>query len=441
MKKQIFSKFLCFFSAFCLFSWFIMFFSPAPVLSYATDGEPDTSITLTVAQTLALYGTQIPCLLYNSRGGTQLSVTFDYAFQLSSVGYMDEGGGFDYSDVYGSIQESVGRSQIASYISDMEALVYIASSSQWGGTNISPYVQSNLSPLPPQIHFPFSISLSQIGGMEQAILYPTYHNTFNTQNVNYNTCTLTVITDPNQTFHAIKGDTYGGVDTPADFALPTYPYYDSYYDPDTGMTSHIPLDQTRLQYFSGFYFDMYDEYSSYDIRGMTLDAFGITSTQTNSNDLWLIVSCPTLYGYTPPVVTTTETIPTATFPTATFPTSTTYDPLKIINDNSNTIISQLNTIIGQLNAIYNRMVAQGQIPVDLVPADQLHTLPTGVETQLHQAIQGFTTSRLPDAGNGYTFYGNLYSFFTTDSLSFFGVFGGFSLALTVVCWFIFRGRH
>ena len=193
MKKQIFSKFLCFFSAFCLFSWFIMFFSPAPVLSYATDGEPDTSITLTVAQTLALYGTQIPCLLYNSRGGTQLSVTFDYAFQLSSVGYMDEGGGFDYSDVYGSIQESVGRSQIASYISDMEALVYIASSSQWGGTNISPYVQSNLSPLPPQIHFPFSISLSQIGGMEQAILYPTYHNTFNTQNVNYNNSKRTCI--------------------------------------------------------------------------------------------------------------------------------------------------------------------------------------------------------------------------------------------------------
>ena len=378
--------------------------------AFATEGsgsgsESVESVTLTPAQTLALYGTQIPCLLYTSRNGTQLSVTFDYAFPLSDVGYMDDGGGFEYSNVYGSIQESVGRSQIASYISDMNALVYIASSSQWGGTNILPYVQSNMTPLPPQIHFPFSVSLSEIGGMEQAVLYPSYHNTFNTSNVNYNTCTLTVITDPNQTFHAIKGNTYGGVDTPADFVLPTYPYYNSSYDPNSGMTSSVPVDQTRLQYFSGFYFDMYDEYSSYDIRGFTLDAFGITSTQTNSNDLWLIISCPTLYGYNPPVVTTSETYPLATFPTETFPldTSVSYDPFQIINNNTNTQINQLNLIIGQLNLIYAQLVANGRLGLDLDlgwnPSLQDGETPsfygTDVQSEMVAIVSGHTTATVP----------------------------------------------
>ena len=73
-----------------------LFFRCSDMLNaYASD-----SVTLTPAQTLALYGTQIQGLLRTERLGSQIPITFDYAFPLDSVGYMDDGGGFSPSNVY-----------------------------------------------------------------------------------------------------------------------------------------------------------------------------------------------------------------------------------------------------------------------------------------------------------------------------------------------------
>lgn len=196
------------------------------------------------------------------------------------------------------------------------------------------------------------------------------------------------------------------------------------------------------------------------------DRFGDITFTLSGYCPFIIVGRPRIYGYVPPETTTAPatTRPPTGGSAGTAVTYVTPQPVDlstlesgvaaIVNEqidmNANLDWIGNNVYIGtnnlaficdMLDKIYAKMVADGQIAVNLVSADSLHTMPADVHTQLHAAIQGFTTSQIPDAGNGYTFFNDLYSHFTSDSLSFFGVFGGFSLAFSVIAWFIFRGRH
>ena len=72
MKKKIFSKFLCMISACCLIFYFGIGFraSAEPIV-------PDSSsVTLTPTQSLALFGSEIPCSYYNYLDNTILGRLF-----------------------------------------------------------------------------------------------------------------------------------------------------------------------------------------------------------------------------------------------------------------------------------------------------------------------------------------------------------------------------
>lgn len=407
-----------------------------PVYADGPGEHPDTThaVTLTPAQTLALFGTEIQGILYPTSNGSPVTITFDYAFPLDSIGYMDSGGGFDTDVALENIWTLDNNRQTeAEYLGESNGLVFVASSSQWGGVDVSPYGASQTV----QLHCPFSISLSGITGIRQSILYSTASGSLNYWQFNQAGNIMTVLSDPNYTTGAILSNAArNGIRRATYIQMPTYPFY----------SSSGTVDETALQYFTMFY-NSYQTETAFDIRGFTIDCYNVTNASSGS-DLWLVVTCPTLYSYNPPVVTTTDaptTFPTQTFPTATVPTGTDYDPHKIIIQNQNTQIMQLNLIIGQLDRIYNRMVNSGQIAVNLMPAEPLAELRTDIHSQIHDSLGSFTTSQIPsdyssDMQHSFSFFNDLYSRFTSGPLAFFGWLGIFSLMSIVVSWFIFRGR-
>lgn len=400
-------------------------------------------VQLTPAQTLALYGSTINGLLYTDYNAqSYTSIQFQAAFVLDDIGFMSDGGGFSNSrwaeNPSSNEYNTLTSDYIKNYISNTNAIVYVASASQWGGTAIQPYTYTE-EPVNIQLHSPLSINVSDIGGYQSYFMLCTKRNSFTQYpRTPANQNKLKALTSiANIDFGMLIGGSYAGQSLPARALLPTYAYYQD----------GNPLDENALGYFNGWYVDLYDEpdYSEpFDVTGFTLDSWCVSSVTSQSNDLWLVVGCPMLYGYVPPVVTTTEapqTYPTQTFPTGTYPTGTSYDPHKIIIDNQNTQIMQLNLIIGQLDRIYNRMVNSGQIAVNLMPAEPLAELRTDIHSQIHDNLTSFTTSRMPDeVSNGFSFFNDLYSLFTSGPLAFFGWIGIFSLMSLVISWFIFRGR-
>ena len=427
--------FLCYL---CFESWAI------PVYADGPSSHPD-SVFLTPSQTLALYGTQFSALVGDPYSNNVSTITFDYAFTLDSVGFMDEGGGFSMNRFVNNIMSLDGSTLTANEIQTMWAntsgLVYVADASQWGNSAFTPYDHNQMNGSV-QLHIPFSISLNGITRFKQNLFYSTkrnadYQNPY--ANPDYNI--LKILTDiANVQVPAVRAQ-YSNYYVNARATMPTYPYY----------ADGNQLIENDLGYFSGWITDIYDspEYDiEFNVTGQTIDAFCVSSVSRNNNNIWLVIGCPTLYGYTPPVVTTTElptTYPTQTFPTGTYPTGTSYDPHKIIIDNQNTQIMQLNLIIGQLDRIYNRMVNSGQIAVNLMPAEPLSDLRTDIHTNIHDSLSSFTTSQIPinyrsDMDGSFSFVNTMYTKFTSGGLSFFGWLGILSLSMYVVIWFIFRGR-
>ena len=420
------------------------------------------SVTLTPAQTLALFGNQITGLLHPVRQGTQTAITFDYAFPLSSIGYMDDGGGFSISEVYDAVNPTVAKQELSQYFGNCDGLVYIASSSQWGGVDTEPYSTYGWYGDPEvQLHCPFSISLQGIGGIQQGILFSSQNYLNSTYDKTpYNSCVSTwIFSDSNLTIDAMRGKTFAGLNVPAVLNLPTYQYYSSTYNPDTGMTTQNTLDTSQTQKMAGFYINTEEQPGAFDLRGITIDCYGVTNASSGV-DLWIVVTCPTLWAYEPPVVTTTappETVPVtvATYPVYTMPDTFTDTPQNVINNNLITNNYQLNFIIGQLNLIYNQLKISGEL--DLKLARELDSIETNAGLAPPSAgLQGFVNSALvPETVTGE-------SVVTTSGLALQNVFGayfdlakmpkkygwlapfaavgGFCLGFAVLSWALWRGK-
>lgn len=208
---------------------------------------------------------------------------------------MDEGGGFDPSQVYGATGTgNAGKQELQGYFSNRNGLVYVASSSQWGGVDIAPYTEYGGAPV--QLHAAFSVQLSGIGGYQQSILYSSFHQTLSTNNPKRSASYMTIAGD---SYNPVRGITIGGVDVSANYSLPTYPYYSQIYDPETGTSQSAAVDQSQLQWFVPFYINTEEQPSSFDINGITIDCYGVTNSSSGGTDLWLIVTCPTIWDYTP----------------------------------------------------------------------------------------------------------------------------------------------
>lgn len=171
----------------------------------------------------------------------------------------------------------------------------------------------------------------------------------------------------------------------------------------------------------------------------------------------IYIQCPTIVSDNPVITTVpvTSTAPPTTRPPYTGDGVTTplytYDLSPIETNQQNQIRIQnenlqyvagifegMNIIIGQLHDIYNKMVANGEIAVDLLPGSEWQ-IDSGVNAFVQNHIT-FTVASMnwqevykPVTG----FYNLLDQYTFLDS---FAVLGGIALAFGVFCWFIFKGR-
>ena len=137
----------------------------------------------------------------------------------------------------------------------------------------------------------------------------------------------------------------------------------------------VPLEPLTKQHCSTLHLfhNFYESDTAFNIRGFTIDCYNVTNGSSGT-DLWIIVTCPTLYNYNPPPVTTVattrpaETIPAATYPIETMPPVYTDTPQNVLNQNLITNNYQLNLIIGQLNLIYNQLKLNGELNAKLAAA-------------------------------------------------------------------------
>lgn len=177
---------------------------------------------------------------------------------------------------------------------------------------------------------------------------------------------------------------------------------------------------------------------------------------------FLVIGCPALYGYNPPVVTTTAPI-TTPLPAVSGETGATFtqqtvdlsnlesgvaaivqqeiyngDTLDWIGENQRRAVNNLATIIDQLNAIYAKMWSDGEI-----------TAESGLEPPAPEVLQSFVSSALA-AQSGTTtyilsgifapYFGIGAAFAASDTFLPWVYVGGFVMVFAVVCWFVFYGR-
>lgn len=177
---------------------------------------------------------------------------------------------------------------------------------------------------------------------------------------------------------------------------------------------------------------------------------------------FIVIGRPALYGYNPPVVTTTAPV-TTPLPAVSGETGATYtqqtvdlsnlesgvaaivqqeiyngDTLDWIGENQRRAVNNLATIIDQLNAIYAKMWSDGEINAD-----------SGLEPPAPEVLQSFVSSALA-AQSGTTtyilsgifapYFGIGASFAASDTFLPWVYVGGFVMVFAVVCWFVFYGR-
>ena len=418
-----------------------------PVYADGPSSHPDSthSVTLTPQQTVALYGSSFTALVGDRYSDSTSAITFQYAFPLKSVGFMDVGGGFSISRFPNPSLSIDGSSLTANEIKDIwcgsNGCVYVADSSQWGNSTFNPYDHDQMNGAV-QLHIPFSIQLPSITRFCQNVFFSTKRNAdYQTPYAFPQYNELKILTDiANVSFPSVRAQ-YSNYYVAARAVLPTYQYYQD----------GNQLDENNLGYFSGWEVDLYDDEDTptfFSISGATIDCYCVSSVSRDNNNIWLVIGCPTLYNYNPPVTTTAgttrprETAVPATYPLATLDSGVT-GPLVVINDNSITQINQLNMIIGQLNLIYAQLVANGEIAVDLgwspdlQDGDSISIYGTDIKNQMETIINGHTTAALPNFNNDYVSSG--FGFLMDQP--WISMLGGLGLALSVACWIIFEGRH
>lgn len=431
------------------------------ITAYAAPSDhPNSSmVTLTPAQTLALYGTTINALIrLDNSMSTQTPIQFTYYDTTLNYGFLADGGGFSSSGIGPQSSNSSWNDEVNSFCRNSTYLIYRADPYQWG--NVANYgygeyrFQGDYSMLqnmisqgaanPVECHIPFSISLSDIAEFKSAVFYPTQLNqppNFTYTWYQYNRITL--LTDiANITDTSIPGNTVSNVWLPWTILMPLY-----------GYDGQQTLDETRTGTFSGFYVDLYEgNDETFDLTGFTIDAYAVSSINPvyGDYDIWLLISCPTIVAVndnpvttSPPVVTTAPATGIS-YPLATMPPAYTDTPQDILNQNLIINNYKLDLIIGQLNLIYNKLNGELGLDLDLGwdPDLQDGLTPvfygTDLQNQMNQIIASQTTYTLPEINGNNNFVRSAFAFIW--DIPFVAVIGTFTLAVSIASWIIFRGR-
>lgn len=453
MKKKsgcfrILLAFVCAFVA-------LLLFRACTLKSYA-ESEAE-SITLSPQQTVALFGSHLDAIYYDALNDTSYSIDFEYAFPLQSVGYMANGGGFMLNDTWPQIYTTDG---VRVEMANTTGIVYVADSSQWGGVAPVPSANSVASV---NLHVPVSVPLIGIDRFKFNVFYSLADgykgnggSTLLERGCVQTEGKITLLTSfGNITKNLTNGigTSTNGFKRPCTAGLPTYPYS------GTG-----EIDETQYGTFTGFLNDI-TYTTSFDCTGFTMDCPWVGGADASSNDIWIIIGCPTLVNYDPPPIVTTappwEPVPgqtgltgIGTNETGVNLTDVSIDLREIIlnqrwqiyqNDinNENLIRANYNlsVIIELLNRIYTQMLANGELNLSLAYADQLDRLDSGIEARIQTALRGTWPTMPANAfGDAPALVGEFWSLCTSDGFEIFMYLGCFCLACSVAAWVLFKGR-
>lgn len=459
-----FGKLLSLFSAFSVALLVMQLFLQArPVRVSADTG--DNSITLSYEQSLALFGTKIPCTYFDSSDNSTSIIDLVY------LGTWESYVSTNYAADFYMYTPTSSSPTLPSNYTYRNYLVYGLSSVHSDSFELPvPWVSSidhydSYSHTTVSCSFPFPVE--SISSLQFSVLYSCV-TAIDGVYSNVNNSSLSLIkTDGIQVFHPLAHPNYSsrfrGFLTPA------------YINPGSSYDNVPESNRIRMAYFKSDY----TSDSNFGITGFQLGLNSLGSPELNSNMLgynslvpgympFIYVQCPTLTGYVPPVVTTTTGQTTNPYNYNTVPSGYTQqtvdlsnlesgvaaivqqeqyngDTLDWIGNNTMITANNLAYIANKLDQIYDLMVERGEIAVNLVPADPLRALDTNVHNQIHDSLDSFTTAQIPldyssDMQHSFSFVNTMYNKFTSGSLSFFGWVGILSLSMYVVIWFIFRGR-
>lgn len=432
----------------------------AAVLAFCLGISADT-VTLTPAQTVALYGTDINVRVRRSGLDDNADVTFHYAFPLRSVGNQAQGGGFTSTS---NLNVTIGQ---ANEIRALNGCVYVAHESDWGGGSFPTWNSHSTDIADTTAQLNMSVNLGSYTDISQYIAWSC--GTWNYVSEQYTNIWPLDSECPWECYHVEQfgGSTrisngialkvgsasrwtvgtgllptyaWNGTDTLDESSTPSFAFSRLY---ATTLTTGLPVNQLRV--------------------GMqSMQQVHRTGSQAPYGDVWLIVLTPTIKDHVPatttqpattrPPATTRKQGVTGVNPVGTAETGIDLDyiatdlaeiirnqrhqiaQLDVENRNSQIIANNTSELVNTLNLIYELMLQDGEIPVQPEP--------DGFDMgAVESAIHGYTTARIPEqAENGLRFWAALIKYIN-DELTWAAALGALGLALSVTGWILFRGRN
>lgn len=398
--------------------------------------DPQLSVTLTPEQTFALFGDNFTATYYDSTDNRYYSQTFDFV-TLSSAWIPSTSTGPDHNFMFMSVND-VSAPIADAYLNPHECLVY--KTSRYSATSNTGQSNNTASF---NMQIPLSVSVPSTFAYLQNIYYG--------QSTGYPS--LNDISVCDVVGEGVSYSFYPNINSsPRQYRTAFTPVVES-----MDWNNVVTSDRYRV---GVFHLDVPYRESAFSINSITLKCNRVTwhynaDNQSAPWEFYIFIECPTLTGYTPPVVTTAPPVLTGTGATQTIPTMQTIDLSNLesgvaaiiqnqyeIGALSGVMALQLNTIIGQLNAIYAEMVKDDlDLPSILHNADPYPTIGTNIVADIDNALTSYTFAQFPseDIGNGADGLNSL-----ADGLGLYdGVWlaiGVFCIGYMIFCWFVFRGR-
>lgn len=424
------------------------------------------SVRLSLNQTLAYYGTEIPCVYYNSETRHQVQITFDYVGTSNDFLPPGETNFFAFS-----LQDAGAANSALLNMQSQEAgfLRYRCDDLFYPSfTGDKAFVSSGASAIS-QYNFDFnpSVVFEGVSGIRQMILVPVRSdiNRNEPSTFNWRLGQGVIQTSSGLKSFNWRSETSGNIpyflvphykpSSTLDFRPPSSDFSPPFADNIMYMAAFSLLENgpnfTSQANVSGFQF-------YWNWGGALLDTSGIYIDPPVSVEIW--IQCPEIYGEFEPIVVTTAPT-TTTAPATTRPPYSgepyvttplfTYNLLPIesnqqvqidiMNENlayNAGTFDGINIIIKQLDDIYNAIKASGKLTPEQIAGLEWDS--NDLSDFVGSVLTTYTMPAM-NLTNMYRPFTSFYSLFQGyNFLDAFAVVGGLSLAFGVFCWFVFRGR-
>lgn len=424
------------------------------------------SVRLSLNQTLAYYGTEIPCVYYNSETNKQVQITFDYVGTSNDFLPPGESNFFAFS-----LQDAGTANSALLNMQSQEAafLRYRCDDLFYPSVTADRAFFSSGASSISQYNFDFnpSVVFEGVSGIRQMVLVPVRSdiNRKEPSVYSYRSGQGGILSASGYKRFTWRSESNGDIpyfivphyrpDNSLDFRPPSSQFSPPFADHVMYMAAYSLLESSPVfssqTNISGFQF-------VWNWAGALLDTSGVYVDPPLSVEIW--IQCPEIYGEFEPIVITTAPT-TTTAPATTRPPYSgepyvttplyTYNLLPIesnqqvqidiMNENlqyNAGTFDGINIIIKQLDDIYNAIKASGK----LTP-EQIAGLEWDTEDLGNYVVNQLTTYTMASMN-----FNSVYRPFTSfmdifDSYNWldeFAILGGFSLAFGVFCWFVFRGR-